>query len=624
MSPQPHPLRPEALPAGTRVGAWRVEEKVGVGGYGAVYRVEDEEHPGVLGALKLALHPDEARAGREVVLLMEKAVHPHVVRVHGCGRWPHPTEGHPFHVMEWVPGPRLDVWTETRNPSFLGFAEAGAKLAGALGELHGRGVLHRDVKPENILIRETDGEPVLVDFGVGHYAGAAPLTPTPLPPGTAHLRSPEAMRFWLERGRDVGARYEAGPADDLYALGVSLYRAVTGHYPFPPGLGELLPEAIVHRRLRAPRDFNRRVPRALSDVLLRMLAKNPEERYGSGAEVHAALLAAAAFGRRAPWEASLFEWEEVPGEKEGDAPVRRIRRPAFPTRPVTPAPPRVRLLLPGGLMPARLRGGERAGAPVGEERGEAGRWRAAGVVLVLGLAGVAARGCVRAGGEVAREPDSSHTGLVAAPLPLESTSATAVPLAASSQDETSMKAKQRNTPAAPNGPARSGTGGNTWRNLCLGAGAASQVMACAGAPVRQAPPPEDCPAGSLTAMTQTLGDLFSSTSNRRGLDGPTILLNEEQPGWMSAPEGPISVELTSNWGKLPENSVLTGRLYVRKDRVYGRFTQAWTPQGTSFFICAELWQRTGTTEPGLETRKGPRGEIQFFSLAAVRPVRRFD
>jgi serine/threonine-protein kinase len=184
-----------------------------------------------------------------------------------------------------------------------------------------------------------------------------------------------------------------------------------------------------------------------------------------------------------------------------------------------------------------------------------------------------------------------------------------------------MKAKQRNTPAAPNGPARSGTGGNTWRNLCLGAGAASQVLACAGAPVRQAPPPEDCPAGSLTAMTETLGDLFS---RGRGQNGPDLRLGNWRPGWVSAPEGPISAELTSNWGKLPENTVLTGRLYVRKDRVYGRFTQAWTPQGTSFFICAELWERDGGDKPGLETRQGPQGELQFFSMGAVRPVRRFD
>ncbi len=161
---RPLPLRPEALPAGTVVGHWRVVERLGVGGYGAVYRVEDVSHPVAVLALELALRPGDARAGREVVLLMEKAVHPHVVRFHGCGRWPDPVEGHTYPVMDLVPGLPLDVWTGTLNPSFLRFAEVGATMALTLGELHGRGVLHRDVKPENILIRETDGEPVLVDF----------------------------------------------------------------------------------------------------------------------------------------------------------------------------------------------------------------------------------------------------------------------------------------------------------------------------------------------------------------------------------------------------------------------------------------------------------------------------
>ncbi|HEX8440569.1 serine/threonine protein kinase, partial [Archangium sp.] len=518
-------FRPEALPPGTQVGHWRLVEKLGVGGYGAVYRVEDMQHPGapLLLALKLALRPGDARAEREAVLLMEKAVHPHVVRFHGCGRWPHPTEGHTYHVMELVPGQSLDVWAETLNPSFLRFAETGAKLARALGELHGRGVFHRDVKPENILVRETDGEPVLVDFGVGDYVGAAPLTSTPLPPGTTYLRTPEAMRFWLEQGQHSDERYEVGAADDLYALGASLYRAVTGHYPFPPELQpDLLGIRIVTRRAHAPRDFNRRIPRALSDVLARMLAKEPEKRYRDGTEVHDALMAAAAFGGRAQWEAGLFEWEEVPEAREGKPPRRRIRRPAPPTRPVTPAAPRVRLL-PVRPSPERLERAPRAEAQVPsrdghQDRGVAlprgPRAMALGLGLVLVLPGIwllaerasspqtalkpAPPSLPSGGGEVARAPELPDAGSASTPLPLESTPRTT--------KGTPLK-KPQHTPRDPSPQQESGSLGKA-----LGTAAACVGLACASAQVR--PANTDCPAESLAVMKQ-LGLYLK--------DGPTVL-----------------------------------------------------------------------------------------------------
>ena len=74
---------PDALPPGTRVGRWRVVDRLGVGGQGAVYRVEDLDHPGDFHALKLALYVRDARAEREVVLMMTRAAHPLVVRLHG-------------------------------------------------------------------------------------------------------------------------------------------------------------------------------------------------------------------------------------------------------------------------------------------------------------------------------------------------------------------------------------------------------------------------------------------------------------------------------------------------------------------------------------------------------------
>jgi serine/threonine-protein kinase len=574
------------------VGHWRVVEKLGVGGYGAVYRVEDIQHPGasLLLALKLALRPGDARAEREVVLLVEKAVHPHVVRFHGCGRWPHPTEGHTYHVMELVPGAPLDVWAETLNPSFLRFAEAGAKLARALGELHGRGVFHRDVKPENILIRETDGEPVLVDFGVGDYVGAAPLTSTPLPPGTTHLRTPEAMRFWLEQGPHSDERYEVGAADDLYALGVSLYRAVTGHYPFPPELQpDLLGIRIATRRAHAPRDFNRRIPRALSDVLMRMLAKEPEERYRDGLEVHDALMAAAAFGGRAQWEASLFEWEEVPAVREGETPRRRIRRPAPPTRPVTPAAPRVRLL-PGMPLPERMERGPRANAQVPSPDGRQGRgvthprgaWAVAlGLVLVLpGIWLLAGRpssprttpelvGPPSKGGEVARAPELTDAGLAMTPLPLEST-----PRATKG---TPLKKPQQTT-RDTSAQRESDSLGKT-----LGTAAACVGLACASAQVRP-PANMDCPTESLAAMKH-LGLYLK--------DGPLVVtdIQQDKTGPAEDPtstlvrSGPIISRTLGDHDGLPKGTLVFGELFTGGTNVYGRYDRVQTPDGKTYPVC---------------------------------------
>jgi serine/threonine protein kinase len=331
------------LEPGTQVGRWRVVKRLGVGGQGAVYLVEDVNRPGDFFALKLALYARDGRAEREVALMMSRAVHPHVVGFHGCVRWPHPREGYLGFVMDWVPGLALDVWAETEGTTFRQLAVAGAAVARTLGELHARGVLHRDLKPEHILIRESDGQPVLLDFGVGWYEGAAPLTTGPLPPATLHQLTPEAVRFLWKSPERPGARYAFQPTDDLYALGICLYRATTGHQPFSEWLpADLLQMAIIEARPAAPALVNPRVPRTLSDVIVRLLAKDPSERYPSGAELHAALSAAAA-GEEAAWDANIFEWGEVSPTQEGGIPERHLLRPPRPkpswsARPSAPAP----------------------------------------------------------------------------------------------------------------------------------------------------------------------------------------------------------------------------------------------------------------------------------------------
>ena len=329
----------DALEPGTRVGRWRVVEALGVGGQGAVYRVEDTEHPGDFHALKLALAARDGRAEREVELMRSRAAHPHVVGFHGSARWPDSEEGRLGFVMEWVPGQALDVWAEREGTTFRRLAGVGATVARTLGELHARGVLHRDLKPEHIVVRASDGQPVLLDFGVGWYEGAAPLTTGALPPATLYLLSPEAVRFLWSSAERPGTHYAFQPTDDLYALGVSLYRATTGHYPFSEWLpADVLQSAIVHVRPLEPARVNPRVPRALSDVIVRLLAKEPRERYRSGAALHEAL-STAARGEEAGWDAGIFEWEELPAEREGEKPERHLVRPPRPKPSWSSAPP---------------------------------------------------------------------------------------------------------------------------------------------------------------------------------------------------------------------------------------------------------------------------------------------
>jgi len=336
---------PSALEPGTQVGRWLVVERLGMGGQGTVYRVEDLDHPGDFYALKLARYPHDARAEREVALMMTRAAHPGVARFHGCARWPHPREGVLGFLMDLVPGQPLHLWAETGDTTFRQLVRAGGEVALTLGDLHARGVLHRDLKPEHIVIREPDGKPILLDFGVGWYEGAPPLTTGPLPPGTPHLISPEAVRFLWKSPERPGAHYAFQPTDDLYALGVCLYRAVTGYYPFPEHWPlDVLQYGIVHLPPCPPVEVNPRVPRALSEVILRLLAKQPQARYPSGAAVHEALVAAIA-STGAEWDAPVFAREEA-------GPIRRPEPPRVSWPP--PSVPRSRPRGKRGDWPWRL------------------------------------------------------------------------------------------------------------------------------------------------------------------------------------------------------------------------------------------------------------------------------
>jgi len=312
--PAPAPLRldPMDLLPGTQVGDWCVLARLGWGGYGAVYLVRHVRERRRQGALKLALQPGtlSRRLERESGLL-ERVKHPHVVRLLDAGHWdvPGSTVRLPFLVMEYVPGMHLYAWVSQREVRVREALVLFEQSALGLHALHEAECVHRDVKGPNLLVREGDEHLMLVDLGVGDYAGAFPLTGTALPPGSRDYRSPEALRFQKEHLEDLEAHYEFQRADDLYALGVTWYRALTGVYPFDSEV-EWHRARLEGQALDSPSSRNPSLPPEVGALLLRLLAPRPEERPASAREV-AETLASLRRGGGGELEALLFEWSEV-------------------------------------------------------------------------------------------------------------------------------------------------------------------------------------------------------------------------------------------------------------------------------------------------------------------------
>ncbi|WP_224240418.1 serine/threonine-protein kinase [Hyalangium gracile] len=278
---------PALLPLNTVLEGWRVVAWAGCGVHGAVYRAVsalDELASPV--ALKLALHPSNPRFAREAELL-SRCLHPSIPRLLDRGSWQSPAGTvHPFLVLQWVDGVPLYDQHRLHPTSPPELRRWLLQLSQAVATLHAQGAVHRDIKGDNVLVRRSDGRAMLMDFGTGLYPGAAPLTPAMGFPGTPIYRSPEAWLFEMQFYRSSTARYRPSAADDLYALGVTACRLLTGEYPEPavPSRDErgtlhldsvLLPRAL----LRHPH-----VDPALRAITLRLLSVKPEQR-GTAAQL---------------------------------------------------------------------------------------------------------------------------------------------------------------------------------------------------------------------------------------------------------------------------------------------------------------------------------------------------
>ncbi|WP_224248707.1 serine/threonine-protein kinase [Hyalangium gracile] len=177
---------------------------------------------------------------------------------------------YPYLVMERVEGMPLYEWAREARRTSRQVLRVLEQLASALAAAHALGGVHRDVKGDNVLVT-SEGRAVLLDWGCAIHPEARPVTESSLGPGTPSYRSPESLR-WHWAHRRTGERYEPQGGDDVYALGVTAYRLVTGTYP--PPVEEVSGPS---RRLLPPKDFAT-VSSGLDALLLACLAEEPLRR----------------------------------------------------------------------------------------------------------------------------------------------------------------------------------------------------------------------------------------------------------------------------------------------------------------------------------------------------------
>ncbi len=268
---------------GQTLGHYRILEKIGAGGMGTVYRAHDERLDRDV-ALKVlppsGLGNDEARRlFRKEALALSRLNHPNIAAIYDFDF----DAGVDFLVMELITGVTLASKLASGALSEEKVLQFGQQMAMALEHAHGYGVVHRDLKPGNVIIR-SDGQLKVVDFGLAKLLTMDESAPTESlsgvhgMAGTLPYMSPEQL--W---GRPPDCR------SDIYSAGVVLYEMATGKRPFQGKAPTAISEAILHTEPVSPRELSPAISSALESVILKCLQKEPATRYQTARELSADL-----------------------------------------------------------------------------------------------------------------------------------------------------------------------------------------------------------------------------------------------------------------------------------------------------------------------------------------------
>ncbi len=309
-------------------GRYRVVRKLGTGGMANVYLAEDQEL-GRRVAIKMldARHSQDEQFVERFRREAKNAAglsHPNIVSIYDRGE----AEGTYYIAMEYLEGRTLKELLVARGPTPLPVAiDYARQILGAVGFAHRNGIVHRDIKPHNVVVAP-DGRLKVTDFGIAR-AGASQMTETGSIIGTAQYLSPEQAK-----GAPVT------PASDIYSVGIVLYEMLTGSVPFT---GDT-PLEIAMKHLSAtpqpPSEERPDVPHELDSIVLRALAKDPADRYQSAEEMDADLARAARGQAVAPEteEAATQVLRGVGATTMASAPTQVVRRPVTVVPPSTPPP----------------------------------------------------------------------------------------------------------------------------------------------------------------------------------------------------------------------------------------------------------------------------------------------
>ena len=257
-------------------GRYEVQETVGAGAMGMVYRTKDLEldEEVAIKTVKPELVVDETAVERfkDEIRLARKISHRNVVRTHDFGEW----QGVYYLTMEYVEGVTVRDLLDTRGQ--LGVSPTMAiatQLAAALAVAHEQGVIHRDIKPQNLLL-DSGGVLKVMDFGVARLAErTSGITETGLVVGTPAYMSPEQLL----------TDADLDPRSDLWAVGVVLYECLTGKLPFTASTPVALIAKVLNEVPPTPAELNPEVPETLSALVLELLAKRREDRPSSAQEL---------------------------------------------------------------------------------------------------------------------------------------------------------------------------------------------------------------------------------------------------------------------------------------------------------------------------------------------------